>query len=146
VKKDSIRVPVVARTAQKNLNTDDYKFEDDAVKTSKPSDSFLSRYMKAKDNSRITGPFPYQPKFSYDNLTTNFVVDPLRGFSIRLETQMNDMLENYRIFGVFKLRLTGKARRLRRVSYLKHRVDFSIRYDRKVIFWTQHNPEIPQKR
>lgn len=145
VKKDSISVPVISKTDKKNLNTDDYKFEDDAVKTSQPSDSFLSRYMKAKDNNRITGPFPYLPKFSYDNLSTNFVVDPLRGFSIRLETQMNDMLENYRITGGIQTAFDWKSGDVYgEFQYLKHRVDFSIRYDRKVIFWTRQNPEVPQ--
>ncbi len=77
----------------KTLNTDDYVFEEDAVKQKQqPNETFLTRYLKAREVSKVLGPFPYAPKFSYDNLVTNFVVDPLRGFSVRLETQMNDML------------------------------------------------------
>ena len=55
--------------------------------------------MKAREKSRITGPFPYESKFSSNNLVTSLVVDPIRGLGISIETQMNDMLENYRFFG-----------------------------------------------
>jgi Tol biopolymer transport system component len=134
-KKDSVITP---KKPEKTLNTDDYKFEDEAVKTQKPTDSFLSRYIKARDNSRISGPFPYEPKFSYETLATNFVIDPIRGFSIRLETQMNDILENYRIFGGIQTAFDWKSGDVfGEFQYLKHRVDFSVRYDRKVIFRDQ---------
>ncbi len=140
LKKDTVITPVVVipNKDKNNLNTDDYKFEDDAIKEQKPSETFLSRYMKARDNSRITGPFPYAPKFSYENLASNFVVDPLRGFSIRVETQMNDILENFRITGGIQTAFDWKSGDVYgEFQYLKHRVDFSLRYDRKVIFWTQ---------
>ncbi len=150
-KKDTVitltPIAVVPNKSDKNLNTDDYHFEDDAVKTAKPADTFLSRYMKARENSRITGPFPYAPKFSYENLSTNFVVDPLRGFSIRLETQMNDILENYRIIGGIQTAFDWKSGDVYgEFQYLKHRVDFSVRFDRKVIFWTENYPDLPAER
>lgn len=145
VKKDTVVKPVqnqpitiVPPKTEKDLNTDDYRFEDEALKTQKPSETFLSRYMKAKEANRINGPFPYKPKFSYENFTTDFVVDPLRGFSIRLQTQMNDILENFRILGGIQTAFDWKSGDVfGEFHYLKHRVDFSVRYDRKVIFWTQ---------
>jgi hypothetical protein len=149
VKKDTVIVlkTVDTKKDEKSLNTDDYKFEDDAVKTAKPTDTFLSRYMKARENGRVTGPFPYLPKFSYENLSTNFVIDPLRGFSIKLETQMNDILENYRITGGIQTAFDWKSGDVYgEFQYLKHRVDFSIRYDRKVIFWTENYPDLPSER
>ncbi|MEJ0054804.1 MAG: hypothetical protein WDN75_03625 [Bacteroidota bacterium] len=149
VKKDTVVVPAVveAKKDEKSLNTDDYKFEDDAVKTSKPSDTFLSRYMKARENGRVTGPFPYLPKFSYENLATNFVIDPLRGFGIRIETQMNDILENFRITGGIQTAFDWKSGDVYgEFQYLKHRVDFGIRYDRKVIFWTENYSDLPAER
>ncbi|MGC4022404.1 MAG: hypothetical protein QM734_10860 [Cyclobacteriaceae bacterium] len=140
-----ISKPVVAATPEKKaLNTDDYVFEDEAVKQSnKPNDVFLTRYAKAREVNKVQGPFPYTPKFSYDNLVTNVVIDQLRGTSLRLETQMNDMLENYR----FNLGLQVAMSDLFSSSYLKggdvfgefqylrKRVDFSARVDRKVIYW-----------
>lgn len=141
VKRDTTTKPLSpAPPARKepDVNTDDYRFEDDALKAQRPGETFLSRYMKAKESNRITGPFPYQPKFSYENFATDFVVDPLRGFSIRLETQMNDILENFRIHGGIQTAFDWKSGDVfGEFHYLKHRVDFSVRYDRKVIFWSQ---------
>jgi hypothetical protein len=123
---------------QKTVNTDDYSFEEEVVKAKQPSETFLTRYLKAKESTRIMGPFPYDPKFSYENLITNFVVDPLRGFSARLETQMNDMLENYRFFGGIQTAFDFKSGDVYgEIQYLPYRVDFSARIDRKVIFWDQ---------
>lgn len=140
-KKDTVIAPVVQTVPpkkDKDLNTDDYKFEDEAVRTQKPGETFLSRYMKARETNRINGPFDYQPKFSYENFVTDFVIDPLRGFSIRLETQMNDILENVRIYGGIQTAFDWKSGDVfGELHYLKHRMDFSVRYDRKVIFWTQ---------
>lgn len=118
------------------INTEDYVFEDEAARVSQPSETFLNRYMKARETTRIKGPFPYEPKFTYENLITNFVIDPLRGFSVRLETQMNDMLENYRFFGGIQTAFDWKSGDIYgEIQYLPHRVDYSARIDRKVIFW-----------
>lgn len=138
IRKDTLITP---KKETRNLNTDDYKFEDEVTKTNKPVESFLTRYMKARESSRINGPFDYLPKFNYDNFATNFVVDPLRGWSMRLETQMNDMLENYRIIGGIQMALqdlrSGDV--YGEFQYLKHRIDYSFRFDRKVIIWDQND-------
>ncbi len=135
--------PTVA-PVNKGLNTDDYVFEDEVVKQKQqPNETFLTRYMKAREVSKVLGPFPYEPKFSYDNLVTNFVVDQLRGFSFRLETQMNDMLENYRFNGGLQVALSDlkSGDVFAEFQYLPHRVDFSARFDRKVIYWQTHDVE-----
>ena len=127
---------------EKTVNTEDYSFAEEAIKEKQPSETFLTRYMKARQNSRILGPFPYEPKFTSENLITNFVIDPLRSYSIRLETQMNDILENYRFFGGLQTAFDWKSGDVyAEVQYLKHRIDFSFRLDRKVIFWNQ--PDLP---
>jgi len=101
-----------------------------------PAESFLTRYMKARDKSRVTGPFPYETKFSSNNLVTSLLVDPLRGLGISIQTQMNDMLENYRFFGgimsTIDLR-SGDA--YAEFQYLPSLIDFSARFDRKAIRW-----------
>jgi WD40 repeat protein len=140
-KKDTVVSPVeqtLPPKKDKDLNTDDYKFEDEAIRTQKPGETFLSRYMKARETNRINGPFDYESKFSYENFVYDFVIDPLRGFSMRLETQMNDILENVRIYGGIQTAFDWKSGDVfGEFHYLKHRMDFSVRYDRKVIFWTQ---------
>lgn len=118
------------------VNTDNYVFEDDAVKQNQVSDSFLSKYKKAREKSRITGPFGYESKFSSNNLVTSLVVDPLRGLGISIETQMNDMLENYRFFGGLMTSVDLRNGDFyAEFQYLKSLIDFSARVDRKGIRW-----------
>lgn len=132
VRTDSVAVDVATEEV---VETSDYAFEDETP-SSQPSETFLNRYMKARESSRIRGPFPYEPKFTYENLITNFVIDPLRGFSVRLETQMNDILENYRFFGGIQTAFDWKSGDIYgEIQYLPHRIDYSARIDRKVIFW-----------
>ncbi|HEU5147395.1 MAG TPA: translocation protein TolB, partial [Chryseosolibacter sp.] len=118
------------------VRTDNYKFEDEAVKENQPSESFLSRYMKAREKSRITGPFPYESKFSADNLVASLVIDPMRGMGVLLETQMNDMLENYRFHGGIMSTLDLRQGDVfAEFEYLPYFMDFSARFDRKAIRW-----------
>ncbi|HTE34434.1 MAG TPA: hypothetical protein VK666_28845, partial [Chryseolinea sp.] len=132
--KDSTVAAQPAKTGE--VNTDNYVFEDDAVKQSQPGESFLTRYMKAREKSRITGPFGYESKFSSNNLVTSLVVDPLRGLGISIETQMNDMLENYRFFGGLMTSVDLRNGDFyAEFQYLKSLIDFSARVDRKGIRW-----------
>ena len=146
---DSLLKPVVTQKAQPKtpVNTQDYVFEDEVVKTNPNSpDSFLSRYRKATAAARLTGPYPYLPKFSYENLVTNFVIDPLRGFSVKMETQMNDMLENYRFYGGLQSAFDARSGDVyAEFQYLPRRFDFSVRFDRKVIFWDRPETLLQEK-
>lgn len=143
IEKDSV---VVAKETP--LNTDNYSFEDEVVNEPKSTESFLSRYVRARDKPRVTGPFPYDPKFSASNLVTSAVIDPLRGFGMLIETQMNDMLENYRVYGGIMQAFDFKSGDVYgEFQYLPHYVDFSVRFDRKVIYWetptNQDNTPLP---
>jgi Tol biopolymer transport system component len=118
------------------VSTDNYKFEDEVVKQNQPSESFLTRYMKTREKSRITGPFPYETKFSADNLVTSLVIDPLRGLGILLEAQMNDMLESYRFNGGIMSTLDLRHGDVfAEFQYLPRFLDFSARFDRRSIKW-----------
>lgn len=141
VKKDTLK-PQAPK--EKAINTDDYVFEDEVVKSKQPSESFLTRYMKAREATRVTGPFPYAPKTSSENLLTTFVIDQLTGFGMKIETQMNDMQENYRFLGGVHLSLrdfkSGSV--FAEFQYLRNRLDYSLRFDRKVIFWETKQDDI----
>lgn len=120
------------------VNTQDYVFEDEAAKTTpaQPTETFLNRYMKARESARVKGPFPYEPKFAYENIITNFVIDPIRNFSARIETQMSDMLGNWRFLGGIQTAFDFRNGDIYgEIQYLPHRIDYSVRIDRKVIFW-----------
>lgn len=133
---EPVKADTIKPKTEKPLNTNDYVFEDEVLKSQQPSETFLTRYMKARDASRVTGPFPYLPKFSYETFATNFVIDPLRGFSMKLDAQMNDMLENYRVMGGLQTAFDFKSGDVwGEFQYLPYRIDYSVRFDRKVIFW-----------
>ena len=122
------------------VKTDNYRFEDEAVKENQPSESFLSRYMKAREKSRIAGPFPYESKFSADNLVASLIIDPMRGMGVLLETQMNDMLENYRFHGGIMSTLDLRQGDVfAEFEYLPYFMDFSARFDRKAIRWDPYS-------
>ena len=132
---------------QNVVNTDNYVFEDEVVKQNQPSETFLTRYRRAHEKSRITGPFPYESKFSSNNLVTSLVVDPIRGLGISIETQMNDMLENYRFFGGLMTSVDlSNGDFYGEFQYLKSLIDFSARFDRKGIRWPAPQEEnAPQR-
>ncbi|MBL7835599.1 MAG: PD40 domain-containing protein [Cyclobacteriaceae bacterium] len=116
------------------VNTDNYVFEDEAVKETQPSESFLNRYVKARDKAKILGPFPYESRFSADNMITAAVIDPIRGWGGSFHQQMNDMLENYRFLGGFMTSLDFRNGDFyAEAQYLPKLVDFSLRFDRKGI-------------
>lgn len=118
------------------VSTDDYEFEDDRENADQPTESFLTRYMKAREKSRITGPFPYEEKFSADNLVASLVIDPMRGLGGFLETQMNDMLENYRFHGGIMATLNlNQGDVFGEFEYLPRFIDFNARFDRRAIRW-----------
>lgn len=122
------------------VRTDNYRFEDEAVRENQPTESFLSRYMKAREKSRIAGPFPYESKFSADNLVASLIVDPMRGMGVLLETQMNDMLENYRFHGGIMSTLDLRQGDVfAEFEYLPHFMDFKARFDRKAIRWDPYS-------
>jgi Tol biopolymer transport system component len=132
--------PTVTPPKKETVNTEDYAFEEEVARP-KNNETFLTRYMKAKEVSKVSGPFPYAAKFSYENLVTNFVIDQLRGFSLKLETQMNDQLENYRFYGGLQVAWSDfkSGDVYAEFQYLPNRVDFSARFDRKVIYWQTKN-------
>jgi hypothetical protein len=134
-KADTVKTKPIEKKA---VNTADYVFEDEAVqKLNQPSESFLNRYIKNNAATRINGPFPYQPKFSWDNVMANIVIDPLRGWSMKGETQMNDMLENFRLVGGIQVSMNDwkSGDVYVEAQYLPKRIDYGLRFDRKTIYW-----------
>ena len=118
------------------VDTDNYVFDTDVVKGGNENgSSFLSNYRRLRNTSDITGPLPYQTRFSADNVVTSFVIDPLIGFGIHLETQMTDQLENHKFYGGLTTTTDLKSGGFfGEYDYLKYTVDFHARYERKAIY------------
>ncbi len=117
------------------IDTDNYVFEEELEnRTSTNNFSFLSNYRKLEKTTSVVGPLPYDTRFSADNVVTSFVIDPMRGFGILLETSMNDMLENHKFYGgILAISDLRSGDIFGEYKFIKYRVDFKARYDRRVI-------------
>ncbi len=117
------------------IDTDNYVFDKENVAAAENQESFLTQYRKFSKESEVMGPFDYQPLFSANNVVTSFVIDPLLGFGINLQTQMNDMLgDNRFIGGVLATTDLRSGNLYAEYQYLKHTVDFTVRFERKSIY------------
>lgn len=116
------------------IDTENYQFDSDVVRQRTESSSFLSNFRGVQRKSKILGPIPYEPRFSANNVTTSFVIDPLRKFGMLLETRMNDMTEDHHFYGgAMAISNLRQGDVFGEYQFLKYRVDFKLRYDRKVI-------------
>lgn len=123
------------KTVEETINTDNYTFEAEVL-NEEQKDSFLSQYRKLRKGNKISGPYPYETRFSADNIVTSFVIDPLRGFGILLETEMNDMLENHSFTGgIMAITDLRSGDVFAEYKYLKNLLDYNVRYERSVINW-----------
>ncbi|MBR9998762.1 MAG: translocation protein TolB [Cyclobacteriaceae bacterium] len=117
------------------IDTDNYVFDRNVVQETQKQESFLSQYRKFRRESEIMGPFDYETLFSANNIVTSFVIDPLLGFGIQLETQMNDLLENHRFYGgILATTDLRSGNMFGEYQYLKYTIDFNVRYERKSLY------------
>ncbi len=120
------------------INTDDYTFDEEVRPPQQQStaDSFLAQYRKSRGEKSISGPFPYETRFSAENLVTSFVIDPLRGFGVLLQTEMTDMLENHKFSGGVMITTDLRSGDIfGEYNFLKYLVDFNVGFERNVILW-----------
>lgn len=117
------------------IDTDNYVFDKENVQETQKQESFLSKYRKFKKENEILGPYDYKTQFSAQNLVTSFVIDPLLGFGIQLEMSMNDMLEDHKFLGGILATTNLRSGKIfGEYQYLKHTIDFNVRYDRKSLY------------
>ncbi|MDH5602847.1 MAG: translocation protein TolB [Cyclobacteriaceae bacterium] len=124
------------------LDTENYVFDKEQPAEAEISVTPRIQYQKTSVNRTLLGPYPYQTPFSADRIVTSFVIDPLRGFGIRLETQMNDLLENHKFNGGMMTSTDLRNGDLfTEYVYLKSKIDYKIRYERSSIFWEKWNKD-----
>ncbi|WPP49874.1 TolB-like translocation protein [Catalinimonas niigatensis] len=115
---------------ENDVSTDNFRFESESD-DSGLGNSFLARYRKLQKETRIDGPFPYETRFSADNIVTSLTVDPLRRFGFNIQVQMNDMLENHRFYGgIVQYTDLQSGNIYAEYEYLKNRVDLKARFER----------------
>lgn len=130
------------------VDTDNYQFSSGAGSYSKPpviekptpidkksrSEKTLTNKNLRKENIKIKGPTDYGNPFVYNGTDGNFLVDPIRGLGYSLTGKMNDLLENHQVnAGIFATFNLKNADLFAEYSYLPKRIDYSVRFDRKII-------------
>jgi hypothetical protein len=128
-----------ADTAQKKTDeadTENYRFDIFNQPKKKPN-RLLPNYRPTQaggkpGETKLSNPQAYNSKFSADNLVTSIVIDPLRGWGILLEANLNDALENHRFgAGLFGLTTLRSGMYYAQYEYLKGRLDYKVRFDRQ---------------
>ena len=119
------------------INTDDYTFDTEVEKEAvSTADNFLAQYRKSRGETTISGPYPYENRFSAENLVTSFIIDPLRGFGVLLQTEMSDMLENHKFNGGVMITTDLRSGDIfGEYNFLKYLLDFSAGFERNVLYW-----------
>ncbi len=147
VVKDTAKVEPKKKEADETglIDTDNYVFDKEVVKKKKKTGSFLSKYKRISHSTKVKGPFNYEPIVSADNITTSWVIDPIRGFGILLEAQMNDMLGNHKFLSGAMLSTDFRSGDVYvEYQFLKNLVDYSARFDRSNWF-IDEGSELRQK-
>lgn len=125
------------------IDINNYVFEDEPKSDYKP-ESFFSTYKKFEKQETVIGPIGYEPRFSFSNLVTSAAVDPLRGFSVLLESEISDVLENQRLTAGALVATDFKNGDIyAEYEYLKYWMDFRLRLDRKIYLYegtAEHEP------
>ncbi|MBA4301443.1 hypothetical protein SAMN03080617_00592 [Algoriphagus alkaliphilus] len=127
----------------KGIDTENYTFDTlpqlkTPAETNRPDltrTNLLESFRRQSLQKRVTGPRRMEPQFFTNHINTRAVVDPLRGFGISLNGKMSDVLDNH-IFSagiMTALNFTSGGDVWFEYDYLKSRLDFRGRFDRKTI-------------
>ncbi|MFN3759084.1 MAG: biopolymer transporter Tol [Algoriphagus aquaeductus] len=145
-KTSSINLDRLRFESRKGVNTDNYVFDtvpatsiipqqSGNTRTDPNRTSLLESFRRQSLQKRVSGPREMEPQFFTNNINTRFVVDPLRGFGINLNGKMTDILDNHVFMGgiMTSLDFSSGGDVWFEYEYLKSRLDFRGRYDRKTI-------------
>lgn len=147
-RRDSATTPSNSMDSQLTLeegevDTENYQFDIDVKKQREESENRSRRTLlnppvaasARRQNVNVQGPFPYKSRFSADNIISSVLIDPLRGLGVLFTIDMNDILEDHKIYGgVLAITDLRSSNFFGEYQYLKHRIDFGVRFDKKTIF------------
>ncbi|MDO8968762.1 biopolymer transporter Tol [Algoriphagus sp.] len=139
----SINLDRLRFESRKGVDTENYTFDTlpqlkTPAETNRPDltrTNLLESFRRQSLQKRVTGPRRMEPQFFTNHINTKAVVDPLRGFGINLNGKMTDVLDNH-IFSagiMTALDFNSGGDVWFEYEYLKSRLDFRGRFDRKTI-------------
>jgi hypothetical protein len=129
------------------IDTDNYVFDKELESKARidQPESFLSQYRRFQTQKTIFGPLDYETRFSADNLVTSWVIDPMIGFGILIETQMKDILEDHSFTGsVMGTTDFRSGDFVGEYKFLRGMIDYGFRFYRRVMEWPTAE-DVPQK-
>ncbi|AQG82255.1 hypothetical protein [Spirosoma montaniterrae] len=127
------------------VDTDNYQFDPEVVKAAEYRQRRSTAGIPAlvssapprnrrRENITIRGPFDYRGLFSVNDATSNWLIDPIRGFGFAQDVLLTDLLENHVLrAGGFINTTLNNSNLFAEYNYLKHRVDFGLRADRQTL-------------
>jgi hypothetical protein len=129
--------------SRKGVNTENYTFDSipasaaagAVAKQEVAKNNLLDAFRKQNLQKRVSGPKQMEPLFFTNHINSRFVVDPLRGFGINLNGKMTDILDNHQFTGgiMTAMNFESGGDVWFEYEYLKSRLDFRGRYDRRTI-------------
>jgi WD40 repeat protein len=124
-----------------DIDLDKVYFESDTtLKIPKPKVVAAGNLPPRRVVTNTYGPYDYKNLFGTDNVSSTFMVDPLRGFGLLIESKMSDLMQNHRVnMGFFGLADFKSSSIYGEYLYLKKRVDMSVRFERMTYFATNGN-------
>ncbi len=141
---DSTAVTQSMKLNPGEVDTDQYQFDPDVAKsieykqrrtTPGTTASVVVPRSRRRENVTIRGPFNYQGLFVASDASSDWRIDPIRGFGYFQSLTMNDLLENHIIkAGLFITTNLRNSDLFAEYNKLVDRIDYSARFDRKTIF------------
>lgn len=135
------------------VDTENYQFDEEILKafesrqrrgTFPTSPNTLTRTKTTRENIAIKGPYPYKGLFVTNDASSDWRIDPIRGFGYAQSISMNDLLENHIIkAGLFISSNFRNSDLFAEYSNNTYRIDFGVRVDRKSLYIDQEGT--PQK-
>lgn len=123
-------VPNRPKPSSDYIDTDNYVFSDEVEGGYEP-DSFFATYEQLQREVGREGPYIYEPRFSFGNVTTSFANDPLRGFGFVFQTEVVDMMEDHRFLaGGFFTQDFSQSDMFGEYQFLPYWADLHFRLDR----------------
>lgn len=150
-----LQEPAVSKLVLKDgeVDIDNYQFDEDVLKTFESrqrrgalsgTPGVLNRTRPTRDNISIKGPYPYKGLFITNDASSDWRIDPIRGFGYAQSLSMNDLLENHVVKAGFFISSNFRNSDLfAEYNNNTYRIDFGVRYDRKALYSSAEN--YPQK-
>jgi Tol biopolymer transport system component len=144
---NTAQAPVPAGIVLKEgeVDTDNYQFDPDVLQTfesrqrkgafASTTPGITSRQRATRENIAIKGPYPYKGLFITNDASSDWRVDPIRGFGYAQSLSMNDLLENHVIKAGFFISSNFRNSDLfAEYKNNTYRIDFGLRIDRKALY------------